>query len=100
MTRRHTATWKHTERTIAQRLNATRTGNTGTATADAANAWLAIEAKHRAELPAWLKDATAQAQRNAGPGQLPIVVLHEAGGRHDGDLVVMTLADFQRLWGK
>ncbi|GIV64877.1 MAG: hypothetical protein KatS3mg046_137 [Bellilinea sp.] len=91
-----TTTWKKTERTIAKRLNGRRTGATGRATADVVSERFAVEVKHRQQLPEWLKEALAQAVAAADPTQLPIVVLHEAGRRHDGDLVLMRLADFEQ----
>lgn len=53
-------TWKQTERAIARRLNGKRLGATGTATVDVMTDRLAVEVKHRRELPGWLKDALAQ----------------------------------------
>jgi hypothetical protein len=59
----------------------------------------AVEVKTRKTLPAWLVSAMAQAVRNAGDGRLPLVVLHEAGDKHDGDLVTLRLGDFQEWFG-
>ena len=87
--------WKRTERAIARRLNGKRLGATGMATPDVVTERLAVEVKHRRELPEWLKGALAQAVNNAGD-RLPLVVLHEAGQRHADDLVVMRLADFEQ----
>ena len=58
----------------------------------------AVEVKHRKELPAWLVDAVAQARRNAG-GRLPLVVIHQHGARHDGDLVVVAMGDWRDWFG-
>jgi hypothetical protein len=91
-----TATWKHTERAIARRLNGKRLGATGMATPDVVTERLAVEVKHRKELPEWLKDALEQAVNNAGD-RLPLVVLHEAGHRHADDLVIMRLDDFKKI---
>ena len=94
-------TWKATERAIARKLGGERVSKThlGDRSPDVVTAWLAVEVKHRRELPVWLKAAMSQAARNAGEGQLPVVVLHESGQRHDGDLVVLRLGDFQDWFG-
>lgn len=93
-----TSAWKHTERSVARLVDGKRNGNTGSNSADVETATLAVEVKHRASLPAWLLDAVQQAQRNAD-GKTPIVVLHRAGQRHTGDLVVATMSDFLALTG-
>lgn len=92
-------TWKSVERAIAKRLNGKRLGATGQATADVVSDWLSVEVKHRKELPGWLKDALSQARHGAGE-RLPIVILHENGQRHDNDLVLMRLADFEDWLGE
>jgi hypothetical protein len=56
---------------------------------------LSVEVKHRRKIPQWLKSAVSQAKRNAEPGKLALVVLHEHGQRSDQDLMILTLADFQ-----
>ena len=89
--------FKGTERAVARRLAGTRTGHLGGHDGD--GGWLSCEVKHRATLPAWLTAALAQSRRHAQPEQLPIVVLHQHGTRHDDNLVVMRLADFQEWFG-
>lgn len=91
--------WKRTERRIAALLGGERVPIAGRQGADIAHSWLSIEAKHRQTLPRWLTEAIAQAQAAADDHQLPVVVLHEAGQRHDRDLVVMTLRDFREWFG-
>jgi len=92
-------TWKANERAIARRLGGQRVGNRGSNTEDVAHPWLSIEVKSRRVLPAWLVAAVAQARRNASAGRLPLVVLHQVGRRHDDDLVLLTLADFEAWFG-
>ena len=92
-------TWKAVEREIARRLGGHRLGCTGQATADVITNSLAVEVKTRKTLPHWLLDAIGQAVGAASDGRLPIVVLHEKGQRHDNDLVVMRLADFEAWFG-
>ena len=41
----------------------------------------------------------AQAETNATPGKLPLVVLHQVGRRHDNDLVVVRLGTFVEWFG-
>ena len=94
--------WKATERAIAERLGGERVPITGRQRGDVpdvAHDWLSIECKHRQALPAWLKGALAQARAAARGSQLPVAVLHEAGSRHDGDLVVLRLSDFVSWFG-
>ena len=91
-------TWKRTERSIARRLGGERVPATGRARGsapDIAHTYFAIEVKHRKTLPRWLLEAVDQAVKSARSGQLPVAILHEAGARHDGDLVVMRLEDFE-----
>jgi hypothetical protein len=90
-------TFKGVERSLARRLNGDRTGHTGGA--DVQTDWLCVEVKTRKMLPQWMRDAIAQAKRNAGVSQLPIAILHQTGQRHAGDLVVMALADFENWFG-
>lgn len=88
------ATWKQCERAIAKRLGGQRVGNRGTNTEDVTHPWLSVEVKSRKALPAWLLAALAQARANAPAGRVPLVVLHEVGQRHEGDLVMLALGDF------
>ncbi len=53
----------------------------------------------RQRLPSWLQAAMAQARANAPAGRLPVVILHKLGQRHDDDLVVLRLADFEEWFG-
>lgn len=95
------ATWKAVERRIAGRLRGQRQSNhaLGLQTSDVETAWLSVEIKHRRRLPAWLRAAVDQAARNATEDKLAIVLLHEKGRRHDNDLVVVRLADFEDWFG-
>lgn len=58
-----------------------------------------VEVKCRKRLPDWLVNAMIQAQRNAAPGKLPLVVLHQSSQRHERDLVVLRLGDFIEWFG-
>ena len=94
--------WKATERAIARRLGGRRTShrNLGVGAPDVQAGPYAVEVKHRRALPAWLIGGLAQARRYADAGQLPLLVLHGAGRRHDDDLVVLRLADFETWFGQ
>jgi hypothetical protein len=92
--------WKRTERAIAARLGGQRTGNRGVAAPDVTTPWAAVEVKERRRLPQWIVRAVAQARAGAGPNRLPLVILHEAGAKHDGDIVCLSLADFEAWYGK
>jgi len=94
--------WKRTERRTAAILGGVRVPVSGRQRGDAPDirhAWLSPEVKHRAKLPNWLDDSLAQARAAARDGQLPIVVLHEAGRRHDDNLVLVRLGDFREWFG-
>jgi hypothetical protein len=97
--KRHTATWKTHERECAKRLGGKRVGPSGTSTADVVNEYLSVECKMRTSLPAWLKAAMQQSVDASATSQLPIVILHELGQRHDGDLVMLRLKDFEDHMG-
>lgn len=88
-----TNTWKDIERRIARKLGGERVGNRGTSTPDVLTDWLAVEVKHRQELPRWIVQAVQKARGHAGRERLGIAVLHEHG-KHD-NLVVLSLSDFQ-----
>ena len=42
---------------------------------------VAVEIKRMAKLPDWLLDAVADAERKRGEGEIPILLLQDAGGR-------------------
>ena len=96
--------WKAIERKVASRLGGRRVPVSGRQRGDAPDIehyWLAIEVKQRKSTTAWIYDALDQAQKSQTDSfQLPIVVVHETGRRHDDDVVMMTLKDFQEWFGK
>ena len=95
--------WKRTERKVASKLGGERIPITGRARGsapDVATSWACVEVKHRKALPQWLLEAVAQACASAQDDQLPVVVLHGSGMRHDSDLVVMRLRDFRAWYGE
>jgi len=92
-------TWKQCERAIAKRLQGQRTGATGRTGPDVLTPWACVEVKTRQALPRWLTDALAQARSNCWGDRLPLVVLHVTGERHDNDLVVLRLRDFEDWYG-
>lgn len=95
-------TWKSIERRVAAVLGAVRVPVTGRARGsapDASHPWLAIEIKHRKEVPAWLLDAVDQARASARGEQLPVAVIHPAGRRITDSLVVIRLGDFADWFG-
>jgi molybdopterin synthase catalytic subunit len=90
--------WKACERAVAKRLGGQRVPITGRGRGDApdvAAEGLAVEVKERRQLPQWIREAGEQAKAAAKVGELPVVILHELGRRHDGDLVLMVLSDFE-----
>lgn len=96
------ATWKSTERKIAERLGGRRvpiTGRIRGSAPDIEHEWLSIEVKHRKTLPKWMADAMEQAQASKRGEQLPIVVLHENRQKFDDAYVVIRLEDFLTYFG-
>lgn len=91
--------WKRTERRVAAVLGGQRIPITGRKGPDVSHPLLAIEVKHRAVLPQWLRAAVAQAVACAGRDQLPVAVLHEAGQHHSEHMVVLRLRDFRGIFG-
>ena len=95
--------WKRCERAIAARLCGRRVPVTGRQRGDVPDVQhdaFAVEVKHRRHLPGWLREAVAQALAAQRDGQLPLVVLHEAGTRHADDLVCLRLGDFEDWHGR
>lgn len=93
------AAWKAHERECARRLGGKRAGPLGKRGSDVTHPLWAVECKERKALPAWLKSALAQSVKAARADQLPLVVLHELGARHDGDVVCLRLKDFEQWFG-
>ena len=88
---------KGSERRLARLLGGQRRGPHGGEDVDAG--MIAAESMHRKRVPQWLKDAVAQARRNAGSDRLGVVVLHEHGKHAVSDLVVWSLADWLDWFG-
>jgi hypothetical protein len=86
-----------TERAVARRLGGQRVGQYGGE--DVSTEAFSIEAKARGSLPAWLTKAMAQAVGHCPEGKLPMVVLHVLGARHDNDMVIIRLSDFEQWYG-
>jgi len=59
-----------------------------------------VEVKHRAKLPNWLHNASAQATASAHDGKLPLVVLHQAGSRYADSFVVVKMRDWIDWYGQ
>jgi len=94
--------WKSTERHVAGIIGGKRVPVSGRARGDVpdiAHPWLCPEIKHRKRLPAWILDAMSQARAAARLDQLPVAILHEAGRRHDDNLVLVRLGDFREWFG-
>ena len=84
------ARWKSQERAVAVALGGQRLPNVGAGQCDVRAPGWAVQVKTRRELPAWLWAAVAQAERDAGPGERPAVVLSEVSqGRKARRLVVL-----------
>ena len=81
--------FKAAERQIAKLLGGKRVGHLSGA--DVVAGGVAAEVKVRASLPRWLVDAMDQAEGHAGD-RMPLVVLHQRGGRYKDALVVTRLS--------
>lgn len=90
--------WKAVERAIAARLGGQRVpvpGRHNSEAPDIEHEWLAIEVKHRNNMPMWIAKAMKQAiASQKSEQQLPIVVLHEKNKPYDEANVVIRLSDF------
>jgi hypothetical protein len=91
--------WKQHEREMAKRLGGKRAGPTGKVGSDVLHDSFAVECKERKKKVAWLEDMLLQTKKAARPGQLPIVVLHWLNARHNNDIVMLRLSDFEEWFG-
>jgi len=92
---------KDHERRLAKATGGKRSGNLGRAAADviSGDGWLCIEGKAWTTPPRRVEAALEQAERAAGPDQLPVAVIHTAGRRSANDLVVMRWGQFVDWFG-
>jgi len=86
---------KRTEQAIAKRLNGKRLGLLGNE--DVSAGPFSVEVKDRRAFVG--TSFMEQAVRNCPEGKTPLVIVHCSGKRHDGDLVMMRLADWQDWHG-
>lgn len=91
--------WKAAERRICESFGGRRRGVTGRGESDCIHDWLAIEIKTRKVIPDYIKLWIMQAEENAEPGQLAIVVMHERGEVYCDDLILMRVSDFRDWFG-
>ncbi len=94
--------WKAFERNVAKRIGGQRwISDKGSNAPDIKHERLSPEVKYRSEKGAYIKatlrDAIAQARRNALPGKPWVVIAKERGQADDEALVVMDLAGFSTL---
>jgi len=92
--------WKNLERKAARVLGGKRNSrgmDFSLSMSDVEHPLLSIECKYRKKISGFLKDGLKQAERYA-PGKIPVLVLKEKGMR--GELTVLRLSDFQRLFGE
>lgn len=86
---------KDTERALAQRLGGKRVGILQGE--DIEHPTFSIECKEREKLPVFLTKAYQQAVNNCPEWKIPIVVLHQLSNKHDDDLVIIKLREFEAL---
>ena len=87
---------KQAERIVAKKLGGKRVG-TMSAEDIHIDGPFSCEVKSRQAFVAcgWME----QAKKNA-KGKTPILIVHVHGKRHDDDLVIMRMKDFEDWWGK
>ena len=90
-------TWKAIERQVCRYFDCERTGPVGKEGPDCDHKQLAIQVKHRENLPNWLLEMTEQTETQAG-GRFPILVLHPYGWSVEDCLVILPIAQFKSLW--
>ena len=83
-------TWKAVERAVCRYFNSERTGPVGKEGPDCDHKQLAIQVKHRENLPAWLLSMVGQTEEQAG-GRFPVLVLHPYGAAVEDSMVILTL---------
>lgn len=89
-------TWHAVQRRICKRLGVEHVGHLGVEGPDGEDEALVVEVKHRSkELPKYLAEPVEKIQAEAGDDRIGIVVIHTKYGRHDDDLVIMTLKTFE-----
>jgi hypothetical protein len=84
---------KAVERALAKRLGGLRIGILGKEDVLIEGKY-SIEVKSRKSVIIW--NWYQQAVKNA-KGKIPLLIVHITGKHHDNDLVVMSLADFEKL---
>lgn len=93
------STWKAIEREICRYLGCERSGPTGKTGADCScpSAAVSVQVKHRESLPDWFISMVGQARGQAGPSQLPLLVLHPFGWATDDSIAILRLEDMRNL---
>ncbi|MBF0488764.1 MAG: hypothetical protein HQK98_11460 [Nitrospirae bacterium] len=86
---------KSAERAVAKRLDGKRIGIMGGQ--DVEHPLFSIEVKSRKAFVAG--DWMSQAVRNCPDGKTPLVVVHVSGQRHNEDMVIMRMGDFEDFLG-
>ena len=86
--------WKDFERWVAEYFGGARVWKDEE---DVSHPVFSFECKLRAKLARYLTEGVAQAIRNAPPGKLPVLILHEKGKRRE-DAIVCIPASYFRDW--
>ena len=93
------ANWKGLERKVAKSMNGRRNsrGNDfSQSMPDVEHPLLSIECKYRKKISGFLKDGLRQAE-GYRPDKIPVLILKEKHMK--GELVVIRLSDFKKLFG-
>lgn len=94
--RRNRERGKAAERHVAKALGGTRVGTLGGE--DVSHDHLSIEVKSRVRFIG--ETFMRQARANCPKGKTPCVIVHVHGKRHDDDLVLLRMRDFEALHGR
>ena len=93
--------WKSAEMRVARLFGSERTGPTGRDDNDFIHALIAPEVKYRKSLPFWALTCLEQARTaKSAAGKVPCVFMLQRGMRLRDGLVVMTIRNFEQLYGR
>lgn len=92
-------TWKQVERDVCRYLGCERQRQDGSSSSDCYchNGKIAVQVKHRENLPEWLLDMVLQSLGQAHTGEFPLLVLHPKGESCEDSLVILRLREARKL---
>ena len=97
----HRRSWKRNESEVAEFIGGERVPVSGRQRGnqpDIKHPWLAVEAKLRMRVPAWIKTGMEQAEKSAMGHQMPVLIIREKFQKVDDALICMTLKEFRKRY--